>query len=781
MSYFTIRFTAGGIISLLVLFFLVWPSVTQALVLQCQYVDETTGEVVEDPMVIPPSTETDPEETEEADPSVATAAVQLSELYPAPVSGQEEFIELYNPNSEAISIAGLQLTDASGKTFTISEATVESTSLAAHSYLALPYSKTKIILNNSGDTVILTDANGSLLDQMTYDTALSGFAWARHVGVTDPETSWNWTSLVTQGTANIFVDDAENTESTAEQSALTQEPTPTTQPTGGSPTTPTTQAPVAEDTRQTSSKIKINEVLPNAVGSDTNTEWIELVNIGSSAVRLIDWTVSDASKTYPIGDVTLGAGELLLLESSVTRISLNNSGETVTLTDPFDVVIDTLEYGASTEGQSYARFSDAFSWTASPTPGTANKLVKASVVETKKSDGENGKATGGNSGLKKVVAPSKTGTEAGVKKVETVSGSQKTTIAAAKILADGAEVVVSGIVTALPGQLGTQYFLLQDASGGVQVYSYAKLFPDLKFGDRVTVSGELGASRGTKRVKITQASDIVVSGAGEAVAPKAVGELNETLEGQLVQTSSVLAEKSGLNWNLDNGVVVGLKGSSGVSNKDFKEGDNVTVVGIVEQSGGSYRIAPRQADDVKSGSGDAAEGADSEGAADGAAGTVAGKNGDGGTASGSDVTTKKVSGNKAGEENVSESTSASLLKNAKNHPWMTAGIVLAVVAALLYFIRRNWNELEQKDWMKKLLMSPRLAKIVELLKAKGWLPIHSRTNAQQSNKMTTKNNPALQFQNAVAQTKTPDAHVVDIIDDDGVFYALSEHFGQRPS
>lgn len=781
MSNFIKRLRTIGFI--FVLCFLVWPSITQAVILQCQYIDEATGEVVEDSTVIPPTAEAEPDETEEAEdpvPETTLANIQLSELYPAPVAGQEEFIELYNPNSEAISIAGLQLTDASGKTFTISEATIESTSMTAHSYLVLPYSTTKIILNNSGDTVIITNESGAILDQTTYGSALSGFSWSRHIGMTDPETRWDWTSLVTQAAANIFVEDEGTPEPVAQQSALTQEPTPTAQPTGGSPTitTPTTTQPIAEDTRQTATTIKINELLPNAVGSDTNTEWIELVNTGKEAVRLIDWTMSDASKTYPIGDVTLGAGELLLLESSATRISLNNSGETLTLTDPFDSVIDSVEYGASTEGQSYARFSDGFSWTADPTPGAANKLVKASVVETKKSDGDE-KSTDGSGSLKKVVAPSKTATPTNVKKVAAAVGGQKTSIAAAKILEEGAEVVVNGVVTALPGQLGTQYFLLQDASGGVQVYSYAKLFPDLKFGDRVTVSGEVGESRGTKRVKITQASDIVVSGAGEAVNPKAVDELNETLEGQLVQTSSVLAEKSGLNWSLENGVAVGLKASSGISNKDFKEGDSVTVVGIVEQSGGSYGIAPRQADDVKSGNGDAAENTGAEAEKDDAASATAGKNSGDGTTNGSAVTTKKALGNSTDGKSTAESGSSAWLTNVKNHPWMSVGILLTTIGTLLYFIRRNWNELEQKNWMKKLLANPRVAKIVQQLQMKGWLPKSEAINessSQESSEQKGQLSSMLQFHNTTSTARQNDSQAVNIIDDDGVFYALSDQF-----
>ncbi len=744
---------------------LLLPSHVDAVVLRCQYIDETTGEVVEDPAATT-TPANDPETAETLSP------VQLSELYPTPVAGQEEFIELYNPNASAISISGLKLTDASGKNFTISEATLESTSLAAHAYLTIPYSKTKIILNNSGDTIILTDEAGAILDQTTYGSALSGFSWSRHLSVTDPVTSWGFTSIVTQGTVNIFTETADDaTETTTAQSTTTQ-----TVPVGGAPSSPTTatiETPtVAADTHQTSSDIQINELLPNAVGSDTNAEWIELVNTGSDPVRLIDWTVGDAGKTYPIGDVTINAGELLLLESSKTHISLNNSGETVTLTDPFDAIIDSVAYGASTEGQSYARFHNGFYWTATPTPKSANILTKASVVETSTSNKK-------DDALKKAVAPNKNSTSVGSAKTSNSAQNQKTTIAAAKILEDGATVIISGTVTALPGQLGSQYFLLQDASGGVQVYSYAKLFPQLEIGTRVTVSGEVGTSRGTKRIKITQASDIVVNGSGDPVAAKTVSELNETNEGMLVQTASVLVEKSGLNWSLENGLAVGLKGSSGVSNKDFKEGDSVTVTGIVEQSGGNYRIAPRQAEDVKSGNDLTADGA---GVAGNGTTTVKKDATGGGRSTAGDAGTKKAASEKSTESNESTMTTTTLLTKAKENPTMTTFIVALVIVGGLYLIRRNWETIEDQGWMKKLLENPRIAKVVEQLKLKGWLPQVAGAAPQTTSSLTFQNanqSRAITHSGTLVQDSMTD--LPDIIDDAGVFYALSEHFGQRPS
>jgi hypothetical protein len=106
----------------------------------------------------------------------------------------------------------------------------------------------------------------------------------------------------------------------------------------------------------------INEVAWAGTGSATNLvddEWIELYNTTSSAINLTGWTIksSDGSPNILIAAgcaaVTIPAGGYYLLErdneTTVSDItadciytgSLSNSGETLTLYDPSNRVIDT--------------------------------------------------------------------------------------------------------------------------------------------------------------------------------------------------------------------------------------------------------------------------------------------------------------------------------------------------------------------------------------------------------------------------------------------------------
>ncbi|NMO19317.1 endonuclease [Pyxidicoccus fallax] len=123
----------------------------------------------------------------------------------------------------------------------------------------------------------------------------------------------------------------------------------------------------------------INEVLINEPGSDVNGEFVELVNVGTAAVDLSGWTVSDAAlsrHTFPSG-TTLAAGEVLVVfggasgipagtpgavAASTGSLGLSNSGDTVTLKNATGTAVDTATLGsslASTDGVSANRNPDA--------------------------------------------------------------------------------------------------------------------------------------------------------------------------------------------------------------------------------------------------------------------------------------------------------------------------------------------------------------------------------------------------------------------------------------
>lgn len=119
--------------------------------------------------------------------------------------------------------------------------------------------------------------------------------------------------------------------------------------------------------------VVINEFLPNPAGKDTEGEWIELFNNSQEAVNLNGWQIKDASgKTFFFKN-KIGPGEYLVFDYKTTKISLNNSAETLFLYDQKGALIDKAEFaGTAPEGKSLARQNKQFIFTNEPTPGKAN-------------------------------------------------------------------------------------------------------------------------------------------------------------------------------------------------------------------------------------------------------------------------------------------------------------------------------------------------------------------------------------------------------------------------
>ena len=42
-------------------------------------------------------------------------------------------------------------------------------------------------------------------------------------------------------------------------------------------------------------QVRINEILPNPLGTDTGTEWVEIYNAGPGPVDLTGWAIDDAA------------------------------------------------------------------------------------------------------------------------------------------------------------------------------------------------------------------------------------------------------------------------------------------------------------------------------------------------------------------------------------------------------------------------------------------------------------------------------------------------------
>ncbi|MBL8788688.1 MAG: lamin tail domain-containing protein [Deltaproteobacteria bacterium] len=149
-------------------------------------------------------------------------------------------------------------------------------------------------------------------------------------------------------------------------------------------------------------RLVINEIVsnPNADFNKDGTkdtsadEYVELVNAGNKALDLAGWTLSDATTSrhrFPTGTsippggalVVFGGGQASLVAgttvvqiASTKALGLNNTGDSVVVSDKDGIVVARVDFGSVVSGKSWARAKDldpsaAFSAVA-PSPGTKN-------------------------------------------------------------------------------------------------------------------------------------------------------------------------------------------------------------------------------------------------------------------------------------------------------------------------------------------------------------------------------------------------------------------------
>lgn len=146
-------------------------------------------------------------DTSDTDPSVpeviAAPAVApiITELLPNPASPKtdaaDEFIEVYNPNSDAINLKGYSLETG---TTTLHDFTFTSDVIVGpNAYTAFYSADTRLSLSNSGGEARLLDPSGAAISETSvYTAADDGMVWALSDG------SWQWSTSETPNTANVI-------------------------------------------------------------------------------------------------------------------------------------------------------------------------------------------------------------------------------------------------------------------------------------------------------------------------------------------------------------------------------------------------------------------------------------------------------------------------------------------------------------------------------------------------------------------------------------------------
>lgn len=120
----------------------------------------------------------------------------------------------------------------------------------------------------------------------------------------------------------------------------------------------------------------INEILPNPQGSDEENEFIELYNTNNFDIDLSGWKIQDTEGTIttyiiPQNSIIL-ANSFLVFKRPDTKISLNNSGDTINLLFPNNKITNFVSFTKSITGQSYNLINSEWLWSETLTPKSQN-------------------------------------------------------------------------------------------------------------------------------------------------------------------------------------------------------------------------------------------------------------------------------------------------------------------------------------------------------------------------------------------------------------------------
>lgn len=258
-----------------------------------------------------------------------TAQLFINEVLPNPVGTDRpaEFVEIVNGSTSSVDLTGWAIHDLNGERHVF-----EGVVLAAGDAIVVTGESSStgyLSLNNGAEAVILASPAGDIVDFIEYGTSREGETWNRLVDG-DPTSGWDYA-----------------------------DPTPGTRDDGS----PWVAEPVVV-------QLIINELLPNPSGTDLGQEFIEIVNVGDYAADLTGWTVGDLSKSarHIFDGTVLEPGDAVViwdrgehpfgLNASSELLSLNNSGDVVTLYNADGEAHDSIGWTASSEGVSLNRAVD---------------------------------------------------------------------------------------------------------------------------------------------------------------------------------------------------------------------------------------------------------------------------------------------------------------------------------------------------------------------------------------------------------------------------------------
>jgi DNA/RNA endonuclease YhcR with UshA esterase domain len=592
------------------------------------------------------SPDTSVEPTTEQVQQIDISAIKINEFVSDPEEGNE-WVELYNTSLVPVDMTGSLICDNRNTTSTCKKI---SGNVDAHGWLFVDL-QTKSFLNNGGDSVILKNSLGALVDKIEYEDVLvpdRGQSTARIVdGVdTDNESGWAATNQITPGLSNIISVSVSSTSA------------PNASSTSSSKTTKKTSSifvwnvlvPASADIGE---QVMLNgENVADPRGGRLSFVWTQengerfvgpeyAVRFASSGVHTVSLFVTSTSgygeeKKF---EITVGSGLSLNADVIISEIFPNPDGddtrEFIELKNNSAGVVDLSGWMLRAQNKIYtfldhtiiAPFDFLVFYKSATKLNLVNTHAKVELLNRDKAlvdlvkyekpiSGKSyvftehgwqwGEASPGESAAQTVVsAMVEKNANTSVKKGSVkLTGALVTNIADVREAAKGQPARLSGIVSVEPGVFGSQYFYLNNETSGIQIYQSKKDFPPLKVGDSITVAGTVSESNGIKRVNIKNSESIDILSTHNNVPPRELqlDEIDDALLGGLVQVEGEMTEIKSSFMYVDDGlgeVQVYFKKNAGIDKSKLKEGERVQVTGILEKVNGKWQLLPRGNEDIE--------------------------------------------------------------------------------------------------------------------------------------------------------------------------------------
>lgn len=344
----------------------------------------------------------------------------INEFLPAPAtaSGDEEFIELYNPSEKNEDLSDWILRDGSktGKYIFPS-----GTQLKPAAFLVVYKKDFKFALNNSGaEKVLLLDPTEKEISRVEYSSSKTDYSYAFN------GSTWHWTPRITPGKENAFseiisgkikkdktiyagvyaefeVEASENSQhftwnfgdghksylkKTRHKYADSGEYAASLKITGDGEDNLINFTVSVEDFKK--AKVRIISLSPNPKGKDSENEWVEIINKTKKRINLKGWSIATGWKklyNHPIKkDFILKAGKSKKLTREICAFSLGNKQAKVELRYPNGKIADKLKYNRKdtsiSEDELFQKDKATWHWTeATPTKNTKKGIPQYNATE----------------------------------------------------------------------------------------------------------------------------------------------------------------------------------------------------------------------------------------------------------------------------------------------------------------------------------------------------------------------------------------------------------------